>query len=174
MKFAHVAFILLLLSACSSAEAHTFDAPDTVTALPGGAFHYSCVFTAVAVVGKVGAAGWSGVINTPPGVMIEGRCTNMVRAGGQFRFDVSGSLTNPAMAGKIQNWVDECENFSYMQYTVILPYRYRVPIRLRNDGVGADPDQRRESVERGAPTQSTSWGAVKARFRGPRMAPLPF
>src|SRR5262245_15947503 len=74
MKFAHVAFILLLLLACSSAEAHTFQAPDTVIALPGGAFHYTWVFTAVGVTASVGGAGWCGVLNTPSGAMTEGLC----------------------------------------------------------------------------------------------------
>jgi hypothetical protein len=173
MKFAHVAFILLLLGACSSAEAHTLEAPDTVTALSGGAFHYSWVFTAVGVTASVGAEGWSGVINTSPGAMGEGLCTFKVLPGGQFRFDVSGSLTNPALAGKVENWMDECNNFTFSSFTVIRPFRRRVPIPLRDDGVGAGLDQRGGGVERGT-VRSASWGAVKARFRGPRMAPFPF
>ena len=173
MKFAHVAFILLLLGACSSAEAHTFEAPDTVIALPGGAFHYSWVFTAGTVTAFIGAEGWSGIINTPPGAMGECFCTCKVRPGEQFHFDVSGSLTNPAQAGKIQNWIDECYNFTYASYTVILPFRRLDRIAFPHDAVAADQDQRGASVERGA-TRSTSWGSVKARFRGPRMAPIPF
>lgn len=173
MKLAHVAFILLLLGACSSAEAHTFEAPDTVIALPGGAFHYSWVFTAVADTAFLGAEGWSGIINTPPGAMGECFCTCRVPPGEQFHFDVSGSLTNPALAGKIQNWIDECFNFTFASYTVILPSRRLDRIAFRNDVVAADQDQRGGSVERGA-TRSTSWGAVKAKFRGPRMAPFPF
>jgi len=172
MKVAHVAFILLLLGASSSAEAHTFEAPDTVTALAGGAFQYTWVFTAVGVTAKVGAAGWTGIINTTPGVMSEGRCTYLIPPGGQLQFIVSGSLINPALAGKTQNWIDECENFSYLKYTVILPSRRRVPIPLHDEGAGADPDRRGQSGQPSA-TRPTSWGAVKARFRAPRMAPFP-
>lgn len=174
MKLAHVAFILLLLGACSSAEAHTFEAPDTVMALPGGAFHYSWVFTAVKDTAFMGAEGWFGVINTPPGVMFQGFCTYEVLPGNQIRFDVSGSLTNPALPGKIQNWIDECENFTFCSYTVILPFRRRLGrITPLNDVVVADLDQPGGSVERGA-TRSASWGAVKARYHGLPMAPFPF
>src|SRR5262249_28261711 len=145
MKCAHLAFILLLLGACSSAEAHTFWAPDTVTALPGGAFHYSWVFTAVGVPAGVGGAGWSGVINTPGGAMSQGGCTYKVLPGGQYRYDVSGTLTNPAQAGKIQNWIDECENFTYWSYTVIRPARHRIQVALHDEVAGADQDQRAAS-----------------------------
>ena len=170
MKLAHVAFILLLFGACSSAEAHTFEAPDTVVALPGGAFHYSWVFTAVNDTANVGAEGWSGVINTPPGVMVAA-LRAQVLPGNQIRFEVSGSLTNPAHAGLIENWLDECENFTYQRLTVILPFRRRPErVTLRNDAVVADVDPLGGSVERAA-TRSASWGAMKARYRPPRMAP---
>ena len=168
MKLAHLAFILLLLGACSSAEAHTFDAPDTVIAMPGGVFHYSWVFTAVGTAANWGGAGWCGVINTPPGTMEQGFCTTTVLPGGQFRYDVSGSLTNPAQAGRVMNWIDECENFTYWKYTVIMPARRRIPVPL----TGANQDPSAGSVERTA-TRSATWGSVKARFRSPRMAPFP-
>jgi hypothetical protein len=170
MKLADVAFILLLLGACSSAEAHTFEAPDTVMALPGGAFHYSWVFTAVNDTAYVGAKGWSGLINTPPGVMVEGFHAEVL-PGKQIRFDVIGSLTNPALAGLIENWIDEAENFTYWHRTVVLPFRRRPErVPLRDDEVVADLEQPGGSVERGT-TRSASWGAVKARYRGPRVAP---
>ena len=150
----------------------SFDAPDTVRALPGGSFHYSWVFTADGVPAKVGVAGWTGLINTSSGDMIPGNCTMLVLPGNQYRFDVSGTLSNPASAGKVQNWIDECENFTYMKYTVILPPRRRWQVALQADGAGADQDPRGQSVQRAVP-RSASWGSVKARFRAPRMAPFP-